>query len=1360
MTSLSRSVAAVIAAAALVASAGAVTAATAASPARPVATTAAVTTADLTDTSAAQQRWLSVPGSRVVLNPYNFDSSGSEIAQSSGTNLPLSNGYYAHDKAIRTADVLTTYSGAPATPPAVGYSESFDTIDGWTGKDVNTPVVSNGQVTISPTKTDVNSSWGSIYSPAITLDLATYSKVTVKVPATSPSGVGLWALKINVNGGGADIEGGPKLMDDSTATGEFTYDLGAFMASYGYTGVQTFRLRLWTSNWNTGVSQVSSTFDSISVHQPDAGSFPDAGQLVSWSDDFDSAAAWTNGSGTTLTTSGSLGTVTRSADQFGFVSAALSSIDLTKTPIVSVKVTSGTGKWALKVNDGSGDVTLQPDVTATGTFSYDLRSLTTWTGTKSFTLKLYQNGDSTTGTSTTYDRISVHSGGVATRSAATSVGYTWTPAALTMDGTFAGGTASSQEFFTASDPNAYTRLVTADLDSDVIVAGAAENAPSYDAATHVITVPGQWATRSIAVPAAATVQFYTSKSAFLADSSATTTPTSATRFWSASLPGSGTYAVGVGWAVNDGSATGENAPGTALAASATSARGATSDVDAARQHWVDFWDAYLAKAPAVQDFSIQRVATGGVTAAQMKHFYYQAWVGLEMNVLPATPETGNDYAQLGTGKPSMWMNGTPGTKNVASWDSLLGMQQLVYTDPENAWASFEGMMALVNDEPGATEPSDAAYGTRGELGGESLPSRKAQTAWILYQVTGDEQKLASVYDKLKLHLNWERYNMRWVLGGHNFLDERDAEFVSSLIYDLKYAIDIADLLGHPADAAAWQGWIPDLTQKYQQWFFPTTADGNGKVWPTVQKVYLDASRTSSPSGEATEGAWYRNENGQIVEPGYSFYTSPAFVMDQLAPQYQAKIMQRFTDNYDENKQLAGLGAFAVKAPDIQLLTYGLLDKGGVDDQANIDKATVVINSITRDTVISGWFAEVYQQTGSGTIGDPIISRGVRPSLFGLSNYLDNVLMANGVRTDEGVPTFLRLQGSTGGVSGLTYQGRSLDVDVDGTTIRLAGDAVAQGLLPATLDASQTGKSIQPVVTLPAHDAALSTLTVGGTVIAGFDPATTSYAVTLPAGSTGVPVVAATPRQATAHAVVTQATVVPGTAHVTVTAADGTTTRSYSVAFTRAPGSPVASTTTVKASISGTYGKAVSIPVTVTAGGKAAAGTVTVKEGGTTLATAALAAGRTTVKVANLKAGKHKLVVTFAPSAGSNVKGSQASATVTVAKAAVKLSKGKVTKGAYSRSKAGKKAVRAGKKAVVTVAVKAPGTVSGKVTLKAGKKVLGKAKVKKVKGAWVAKVTVTAKASKKIKKAAAIKATYAGDANLRAKTASTGLKVKR
>lgn len=1309
-------------------------------------TSAAITTHDLTDTSADQQRWLSVPNSRVVLNPYNFDNSGSELAQNSGKEMPLSNGYYAWDKAIRTSDVLSTYVGSATEPPEVAFEDTFDNLTNWSAIEVSTSV-SGGAVTVTTNGTAVNNSWGSIMSKALTVDLGRYSKITVTVPSTSPAGVGKWALKVNMTGGGDDINA--KLQEDTTSTGTFTYDLGKFMAEQGLTGVQTFHLRLWTSNWNTGAGQVSATFDNIKISQQAAGSFPDAGQLIQEADEFDSNGTWANNSAT-LTTANSLGKVTLPGSTHGYVSKQFSNVNLTKTAMLSVKVPASTGKWAIKVNDGSGDTTLQGDVAATGTFSYNIANLTGWSGTKTFTVKVFQIGDGASGTSTSFDRLSIHSGSDGTALAtANSVDYSWTPAALTMAGTYSSGTVTSNEFFTANDRDAYTRLLTSTLTEDLIVAGAAESTPTYDAGQHVITVPGEWATRSISVPAAGEVKFYSSKSAFLSGNGATTAPTSATRFWSVTLPGTGTYAIGVGWAVNAA----QNNPGTALTAAATSATAAAVPATATtnQQHWVSAWDDYLAKTPVVQDFSIQRVATGGVTGAQMEHFYYKAWIGLEMNVLPATPETGNHYAQLGTGKPSMWMNGTPGTRNVASWDSLLGMQQLVYTDPANAWASYEGMMALVEDSPSATVPSDTAYGTLGELGGESLPSRKAQTAWILYQATGDQQKLESIYDKLKLHLNWERYNMRWVLGSHNYLDERDSEFVTSLIYDLKYAIKIAQQLGNTTDMALWSSWIPELTNDYEQWFFPTTQDAAGKTWSTVQKVYLDTTRSTSPSADDGESTPYRNSSGAWVDPGWSFYTSTAFVIDGLDATSKAKVRARFDADFDETKQLAGLGSFAIKAPDAQLITYGLLDQGTA---TSADDATVLVNSLNRDMVKSGWFAEVYY--ANGNIGDTVGSRGVRPSLFGISNYLDNIFIANGVRIDDGNPSIVRLDGATGGVSGLTYLGKSLNVDLDGTQAKLSGDAVTLGTLPTTVDVSEVGKTVQPPASAVSNDASLASISVDGVPVSGFTSTTTTYTVPR-AASAALPVVTATKNQAGATvAPITQATAVPGTVTIAITAADGVTTRTYTINFTKASVSPPV-TASVKATVGATtYNTAAKVAVTVSASGVSPTGTVVVREGAKTLGSGSVAAGKATVTLPRtLAAGSHSLQVIYTPTPGSNIAApASTTATLQVRKATTKLGTVKVLKG-----KVGKNAIKRSKKATISVTIKAVGaaTPSGSITLMVGKAKIGKASVKKAKGAYVATIKVKSKA---VRKSGKIKAVYSGNANLAKRTYSTKIKVKR
>lgn len=84
---------------------------------------------------------------------------------------------------------------------------------------------------------------------------------------------------------------------------------------------------------------------------------------------------------------------------------------------------------------------------------------------------------------------------------------------------------------------------------------------------------------------------------------------------------------------------------------------------------------------------------------------------------------------------------------------------------------------------------------------------------------------------------------------------------------------------------------------------------------------------------------------------------------------------------------------------------------------------------------------------------------------------------------------------------------------------------------------------------PGSDATLSDIKVDGTTVAGFDPATLTYGVELPYGTTVVPTVTTTTTDMNANAVVTPAASLPGTTSVLVTAEDGTTTQTYNVNFT-------------------------------------------------------------------------------------------------------------------------------------------------------------------------------------------------------------------
>lgn len=90
---------------------------------------------------------------------------------------------------------------------------------------------------------------------------------------------------------------------------------------------------------------------------------------------------------------------------------------------------------------------------------------------------------------------------------------------------------------------------------------------------------------------------------------------------------------------------------------------------------------------------------------------------------------------------------------------------------------------------------------------------------------------------------------------------------------------------------------------------------------------------------------------------------------------------------------------------------------------------------------------------------------------------------------------------------------------------------------------------------PSTDATLKSLTYNGTSVTGFSADKTNYDVELAAGTSQVPTVAAEANDSKATAVVTQATQLPGTAKVNVTAEDGTTKKEYTITFTVASAAP-------------------------------------------------------------------------------------------------------------------------------------------------------------------------------------------------------------
>ncbi|MFZ4548294.1 MAG: alpha/beta hydrolase fold domain-containing protein [Bacteroidales bacterium] len=89
----------------------------------------------------------------------------------------------------------------------------------------------------------------------------------------------------------------------------------------------------------------------------------------------------------------------------------------------------------------------------------------------------------------------------------------------------------------------------------------------------------------------------------------------------------------------------------------------------------------------------------------------------------------------------------------------------------------------------------------------------------------------------------------------------------------------------------------------------------------------------------------------------------------------------------------------------------------------------------------------------------------------------------------------------------------------------------------------------------AFDASLSDLKVNGTTVSGFNPEVLDYDVVLPIGTIVIPAVTATALQPAATVLVTNASALPGTTSVLVTAPDGITVRTYHVIFSYALEAP-------------------------------------------------------------------------------------------------------------------------------------------------------------------------------------------------------------
>lgn len=400
-----------------------------------------------------------------------------------------------------------------------------------------------------------------------------------------------------------------------------------------------------------------------------------------------------------------------------------------------------------------------------------------------------------------------------------------------------------------------------------------------------------------------------------------------------------------------------------------------NDINHAYSEKIRFWDDFLKnKIPHPVNFELTSIDNKGVTSDQIRRAYYKAWVLLAQNVLQ--PESGKyPYYQLVTGKASLWDEGHELAPFSAAWESFVAIQLFAYIDVDIAWSSLKGLLSLV----------DAS----GMLGGESLPSRKAHTAWVLYELSKDNESLSQVYPAISRYLNWRLQNPRWIYTNMTPENEKDAEFVVSAIKDIEYMILIANELGMKEDANEWSEKKDAFVKQYKQWFWKTPQD-------------LPCQHINHYKGRDT----------------HPIQITTGLYVNEIESDYYESLMGLFYKYYDTDRSFAGFNA--PKYPDVDFTLYGLIERG--KDVLARGLIETNLRDILRAKCV---FAETYTNDADPQPG------GVRPSIFGLAAMIDFTLLKNGYMFTKGTPTAINLYPEHSvGVTNIPYLGKRIALRKD------------------------------------------------------------------------------------------------------------------------------------------------------------------------------------------------------------------------------------------------------------------------------------------------------------------------------------------
>ncbi len=664
------------------------------------------------------------------------------------------------------------------------------------------------------------------------------------------------------------------------------------------------------------------------------------------------------------------------------------SIDFNKLQILTINVPEAGGNWVLKINNSYGEeFIIKPQGSDHGQFEFDIKTITGWSGSQQVYFDFWAVGIGSYFILSDIKVLSPESSEMPCTHAA-DYSTAWQANELPFQANYDNNVVmDGTDFF--YDKNTIIRKMHFNSNytgtPSFIICGyySGSDVTLTDDVIYVDNGTFKYAIKPSGLTSA-TIKFYKTRLELLGQVNGTTSP-STDGFWSVqfdldNLPDKELFTAIAFSYKNDNE---EDNALTNRVQEPFYSNNIEQQYNAQKEYWNDFYS----KVPLPSNFEIETVNAKGVTAEQVRNIYYKAWVHIAQNVMEADPKNYN-YPQIVTGKPSMWDEAAEQAPYSATWESFFGMQFYAFIDPQTSWDAFDGIMSLVDET--------------GMIGGESLPSRKAQTAWLLYQITKDKTRLEQVYDALERYLNWRLQYPHWIYAGVPEMAypdpaKKDADFAFSAIIDIDYMIKISEVVKDEFVAFEWEDKKMDFFYECLPWF-----------WITADSRPVQYYNTST--GGRANGNLYWVTKGLHVD------------LLQNETDYLNSMYSAYSNNFNSDYNFGGISLGYPKYPDMGYTLYGLIDNSKTENAVNLIDVSI------RDIVRSGnWLAESYEITDNFATPHPM---GVRPSTFGASMIIDFVLIKNGFRYDYGTPYIQNLFAGARSVKGIRYSNKLLNIESD------------------------------------------------------------------------------------------------------------------------------------------------------------------------------------------------------------------------------------------------------------------------------------------------------------------------------------------